>query len=288
MMSSFFSYLTLSLCMLTPVLLLVIVAIAYGLGTGAVRLPGVGRSTQDPDHDWTSAPELVRRMVALVAAALSMVGAGIGLIGYLLPWVQVRGDILGGGLGGSITGIALTWQTMTVGMGFLTGGGEMMRELGTYLAPELLQSLALAGFILILISLFLTAIFLILLLTAIIGTGMVAVPLGLVRYDTKRLTRWLLTSSFVALVMGCGFFGCLQATVGSVQVSGGGSLGLLGELEMELGVTVDQGFWVTMGGLILALIGAISATRLTTTMADWVKKLAALPREEPKTTPPSP
>jgi hypothetical protein len=46
----------------------------------------------------------------------------------------------------------------------------------------------------------------------------------------------------------CSFFAAIQATVGGVKV--GGSEGIFGT-EMSIGVEVANGFWITVGGLVL-------------------------------------
>lgn len=253
-------------CLLTPVLLLLLAGGVYALGTGAVKVPGIARREMHPGKDWITVPELSRKVTETLAVVISLVGALFGLIGFMLPWASVNigagGELLDlGSLSGTMTGIALAFQSLLVGIGLLS--------------VEVEGAIALA-FGLILVSLLLWLIPLAILVSAGIGVGLVSVPLGLLKAPFQRLARVLLIASVLSLCLTCCFFAGIQATVGGLKV--GGAEELLGT-SASIGVDVARGFWITVGGGILTLLGAIVANTLATGVENWAKHLATLERE---------
>jgi len=255
------------MCLLTPFVLLVLVASVYGLGVGAVKLPGIARKEAQEEKDWTTLPPLARKVGEGVAAAISLVGVLFGLLGFLLPWVEVNlsaarslGDL--GSLNGTLTGIALDLQSLIVGIGLLASGNDTAVGVGIAL---------------LVLFLFITLIPIALLVTGALGLGMASSPLGLIKAKVERLGRVLLIVSLIALCLSCTFFAGLQATVGGVQAGGRG--GVLGS-SVSLGVSVGGGFWVTVGGLVLALVGAITATVVAGRLEAWAENLAQLEVKE--------
>ena len=79
--------------------------------------------------------------------------------------------------------------------------------------------------------------------------------------------------SALSLCLTCTFFAGIQATVGGIKV--GGSEGFFGS-SMSIGVEVANGFWITVGGLVLALVGAIIANTLAGALAGWATSLSTL------------
>lgn len=263
-----------SLCVLTPVVLLLLSGGVYGLGMGAIKLPGIGRQEIRPGKEWTTVPDLARKVSETVAAVISLMGTLFGLLGFLLPWVSVNvgaaSDLLNlGGLEGTLSGIALAFQSLVAGVGLFSADFEGATSVGA---------------ILIVVSLLVSLIPLALLASAAMGVGLISVPLGLVKMEIQRLARGLLITSFISLCLACSFFAGIQATVGGVKV--GGSEGLFGS-EISMGVEVTNGFWITIGGLVLALVGAIVANTFAGTLSNWAKNLASLEsgKEEKSDTP---
>lgn len=252
-------------CLLTPVLLVLLGVGVYALGIGVVRVPGIARREKDPEKEWATVPELSRKVTEIVASALSLVGVLFGLIGFMLPWARVNIGAAGaffdlGSLSGTMTGIALAFQSLLAGIGLFSSEveGAILLALG-----------------LILFSFLLWLILLSILVSGGIGLGVISVPLGLLKVQFGRLARVLLISSVLFLGLTCCFFAGIQATVGGLSV--GGAEELLGT-SLSIGVEVARGFWITAGGGVLAVVGAIVASIMATRVEDWAKNLAALDR----------
>ena len=201
-----------------------------------------------------------------MAAGMSVLGALFGLTGFLLPWVKL--DIGGagrvfdlGGLSGTLNGIALLLQSFLAGVGLL--GVEVEG------APVL-------GAILIGIAVFVLLIPVALVISVVLGLGMISVPAGLLKTTVQRLARPLLFLSVLALCLTCTFFAGIQGTVGGIKI--GGSEGVLGT-SFSIGVELANGFWVTVGGLVLALVGAVTAYKLAARIANWAERLSGLEQE---------
>jgi hypothetical protein len=237
----------------------------YGLGIGGIKLPGVARSELRTGKDWITVPELTRKAIEGFAASLSLIGAIFGLVGFLLPWVSVNigaaSTLLDiGGLNGTLSGIALAFQSLVVGIGLFSVQAEGAATL---------------GLVLVMVSLIVWIIPIALLITSALGAGLISIPLGLVKAEIPRLSRLLLIMSILSLCLTCGFFTAIQATVGGVKV--GGSESVFGS-SISMGVEVASGFWITVGGLVLALIGAIIANTMANAIYKWAGNLAVLER----------
>lgn len=257
-------------CVITPIVLFVLAGGVYGLGIGAIKLPGIARQEIHAGKDWTTVPDLARKATETIAAVISLLGTLFGLLGFLLPWVSVNIGAASaffdlGGLNGTLSGIALAFQSFVAGIGVLSADFKGATSV---------------GMILIVVSLLVSLIPLALLASAAMGVGLISVPLGLVKIQIQHLARGLLIMSFISLCLACSFFAGIQATVGGVKV--GGSEGLFGS-EMSIGVEVTNGFWITIGGLVLALIGALVATTMAGTLSNWANNLALLESEIGKT-----
>lgn len=262
-MESLFQFCLGITCLLTPALLILLAGGVYVLGMGLIKIPGVARRQMQPDKDWATVPQLSRKVTEILAAVISLVGALFGLVGFMLPWVNVNygagGALLDlGSLNGTVTGIALAFQSLIAGIGLFSAEFE--------------GAVALA-FVLILISLLTWLILLIILVSAAIGVGLVTIPLGFLKVRFQRLARGLLITSIVSLGLACCFFSGIQATVGGIKI--GGQEAVFGT-SMSMGVDITGGFWITAGGLLLALIGAIVANTLATRVERWATNLTTL------------
>lgn len=253
-------------CILAPIGLAVYVGAVYSLGLGSVKIPGISRGPMREGKHWSSVSVFSRKTGEALGAVVSAAGAVFGLLGFLLPWVELN---IGGGVGGlnlgalngTLTGIAFVVQSFIVGIGLLSVDVEGATTI---------------GFLLTLISVFVAVIPVALLVLVWIAARMVAGPLGLIKANLARLSRPLFLVSLLALGATCGFFALVQATVGGLQV--GASEGLFGS-ALSMGIGVSQGFWVTTGGLVLAIVGAISARTLAPRLEDWSSRLATLEPE---------
>ena len=252
-------------CIFTPILGVILVGGVYGLGIGGIKLPGIARSELRSGKDWTTVPELTRKISEGFAAGLSLIGAIFGLVGFLLPWVSVNigaasAQLDIGGLNGTLSGIALAFQSLIVGIGLFSAQ---------------MEGAATLGLVLVIVSVIVWIIPIALLVTAALGAGLISVPLGLIKAEIPRLSRLLLIMSALSLCLTCGFFAAIQATVGGIKV--GGSESVFGS-SISMGVEVANGFWITVGGLVLALIGAIVANTMANALSKWASSLATLER----------
>ena len=250
-------------CVFTPVLLLLLIGGIYGMGVGIVKIPGIGRKETLAGKEWTNVSGLTKRVSEGFAATISLVGTLFGLVGFLLPWVSIDigagSSLLNlGNLNGTLSGIALAFQSMIAGIGLLSAG---------------VKGAAGLGFVLIIVSLVVSLIPLSLLISAALGGGLISVPLGIIKVQINRVARFLLVMSIISLCLTCGFFAAIQATVGGIKV--GGSESVFGT-SMSMGVEVASGFWITVGGLVLALVGAIIANTISDALSKWAENLASL------------
>ena len=254
-------------CLIVPLGLLVYIGSVYALGVGSVRIPGIARGVPREGKEWSSVSDFSRKAGEGVGAVVSAMGAAFGLFGFLLPWVQLNvsaglGILDLGGLNGTLTGIAFVVQSFVVGVGLLSVN---------------VQGAAALGAILLLMAVSVGLIPLALLAVMAISTGMLAGPLGLLKTNLRRLSGPLLIVSLVALCMSCSFFALIQGTVGGLEVGAGDSL--FGS-AFNLGISVAAGFWVTIGGLLLAMIGALWARTVAPRVEGWSSRLASLERDE--------
>ncbi len=257
-----------SLCFFTPILLLLWIGIVYGLGVGSVKIPGIARGEVEDGKNWTNVPNLARKGTESLAATVSLIGALFGLIGFLLPWVKANiggaAELFDlGSLDGTLSGIALAFQSLIAGFGLF--------------ATDIDGAVGL-GVLLIVLSLLIWLIPIAMLLSLAASAGLISIPLGLLKFEYKRLSRIMLIASIISLCLGCVFFAGIQATVGGVKV--GGSEGIFGT-SISMGVEVANGFWISMGGLVLAMIGAIVANTLAPSLETWATNLTSLERDVP-------
>lgn len=255
-------------CILAPVLAAALAGCVYAMGIGAVRFPGIARQDIEPGEDWIAVPDLTRKASDGFAAAISLAGTFFGLIGFLLPWMEVNvgagAELFNlGALNGTLSGIALAFQPFVAGIGLMSTDISGVRGV---------------GLLLIIVSLIVWPIPIALAGSTLIGLGMISVPLGLLRMQIRRLARALLAVSAIAFCLTCLFFAGIQATVGGVRV--GASEGLFGT-SISIAVTPANGFWITVGGVLLTLIGAVFATAMAPALENWSKNLSLLRRTTP-------
>jgi hypothetical protein len=256
------------ICLGVPFIMLVLVGAIYLLSMGTVTIPGIARQKIIPSQHWITVSEFTRKTSETIAAITSILGVIFGLVGFFLPWVQVSAgataelgaldlDLGGvGGVSGSLTGIAVGLYALVGGVSVLSAGLDQ--------APMI-------GIVLILIAAFIGLILLVLVICAFIGLGIASAPLKMTKINTQRLSRILLIVSTLALCLVCVFFAALQATVGGIDLGGSSSV-----IGFSVGVSVATGFWITVGGLILAMTGGSIAVAVAGPFSEWADKLGQL------------
>lgn len=244
-------------CILAPVLLLLLVGLSYFLGTGALRLPGVSHGDEPTGKDWDTAVDTVRGTARTLGAVVGSVGGSLGLLGFLMPWVRLN---LGGGgalslvgsLNGSLSGIGLALQSFVGSIALFSSNR---------------QGAVGIGIVLLLVSLLAWLVALALLVTAFVSWRVISVPLKLGKADLKRTSKLLLILGVIALCLSLVFLAAMQATVGGIQAGAG---------DVNLGLQMGIGFWITLGGLVLALVGAWTSNVLSDILATWATNLSRL------------
>ena len=167
-------------CLLTPASALVLAGVTYLTGIGSIQLPGISRRERDPNKEWTTVPELARKGGDALGALAGLAGAGLGLLGFLLPWVSARFTLATGalhpsGLNGSLSGVALLFQSLLVAFDMMSDG-----SIGV-------------GLVLLLLSVAVALVPLALLIAGAVSLGLVSIPLGLVKnLQSRHLSRALL------------------------------------------------------------------------------------------------
>lgn len=256
-----------TICVLVPLAMATLGVVIYFMGVGSLKIPGIARGEHREGKDWLSLPEFSQKTAETFGAVVSAIGALFGLVGFLLPWVQLNigggaGALDLGGLTGTLTGIAFMVQSFIVGVGLF--GVEV-------------EGAALLGTILVASALFVALIPLTLVILTALGAGMVASPLGVLKVNVRRLSKPLLLLSVLGLCISCGFLAAIQGTVGGLEI--GGAESIFGT-SFTFGIKVDSGFWVTVGGLVLAVIGAINVRSISSRLGEMTSKLANLRDDE--------
>ncbi len=258
-------------CLAVPILLGFLGLTAYTLGVGAVRVPGVSRYEHREGQAWIAVPTFARRAGELLGVFLSGLGTLFGLLGYLLPWValnlRVSEELMKElaelvpqleGLGevtGTWSGAAIALQSLIVGLKLLGAQFSGATSIAT---------------VLILLSLMLWLLLLLLILSLITSLVTVVRPLWKIRLSVQAASRSLLLLLGAAFSLGCVFLIALQASVGGIGVKMAG---------VSVSLTPAGGFWITMGGLVLALTGVFVAGVLAGTLEEWAQTLTTLPLE---------
>lgn len=245
-------------CLALPLILLLLVGFAYALGIGGIKLPGVTRSVSASDKDWSTVSEAVRNTGKAIAAIIGLIGGLFGILGFLLPWANL--DLSGSGVlsvvvsgfKGSMTGIALALQSL-VGSFLLIASKE--------------EGMIVIGILLLILSLFIWLVAITVLATTILSLRIILVPLGLSKRDNSPLARLLIVVGTTSLCLSLVFLAFMQATVGGIQ---------MGAQGIGLSFEVGSGFWITLGGLLLSVVGAWMAYILTEKLAEWTAKLTHL------------
>jgi hypothetical protein len=254
-----FSIVSLSLvCLGIPLAILFLITITYCLGIGALKLPGISRGEEPSGKDWSAVPEAVQKINESVAAVIGLLGGILGFFGFLLPWAKLEISIGGlfseivGSLNGTMTGIALAFQ--------LPAGAIML------VSSEKSGAIGI-GILLLLVSIFIWILALALFCTTAMSIGVIAVPLGLSKGNLKRIARALMLLGTTSLCLSLTFLAGMQATVNGIQLGANG---------VGISVEVASGFWIALGGMFVAVVGAWIAYILADRLSTWVTNLSRL------------
>ena len=244
-------------CVAGPLSLILTIGVIYGIGIGRIAIPGVIDKATDGRKGVGS---FARKSIEILAGIISLIGGGFGFLGFLLPWLRVdvgaSSELLNlGSFGGSMNGIAIAFQAGSGGAGLLSSGFE-----GAYGL----------GFTLLLISGFSWIIALLLGLATLTGVGLFTIQIGLMKDSRRLVPKVLLVIIALSLCSTCAFFSGVQATIGGIQM--GGSEEIFGT-TLSLGAQVANGFWITVGGLLIALVGAIAYSNIAPKIESWAEQI---------------
>ena len=242
-MEKFSNILLAMLCIVLPFISLVFVLFAYNLGVGGISVRGVARGEADAKKHWTTVSELTEKLGQCLATTTTFLGSVLAFLGFLLPWQE------------STSGIALL-------LSFITDAFEQF--------DSGFEGATLNGMVFMLLALLMLVILAGLILANLVSLGMVSIHLGYTKGENKRFSRPALIIALVGFVFSCGFLGIIQGVHGLSQA----------DVDIPFQVFLDaemaSGFWFTVWGFFLALIGALFANKLAGRFAEWVESLTTL------------
>ncbi len=259
-------------CFLVPILLIIWWVLLYAFGLGGLRLPGISRQeVAEEGKAWTTVPRMARGVTEVGGIFLTIIGALFAFLGYLLPWINARvslsGDLLDalknlipqvkeiGQVTGNLTGAAVALQTLISGIALVREGSQI----------------ALAGgAVLLLLSVMMWLLLAALLFAILLGVIRL-VAFAQARHSARALGGWQVALLVLAFFLASAFLILVYASAGGMDLS---------VVGFKAAVTVAGGFWITAGGLLLALIGAFISGILARVLERWTEVLGALRREE--------
>jgi len=257
-------------CFSVPILLVIWWVILYALGLGGLRLPGVSRQEVE-GKAWAGVSQVARGVTEVGGILLSLGGALFGFLGYLLPWLNVRLGISGALLEDLAN---LIPQVKEIGQvtGSWSGAAVALQSLifGVVLARGDSQGAFFGGLALVLFSLALWLLLVVLLLLILLGVARL-VAIGKARLPGRTLGGWQVALLILAFFLTSAFLIVVQASAGGVDLSVAG---------LKASITVAGGFWITAGGLVLALVGAFISGILAVGLERWTEILSGLRGEE--------
>ena len=259
-----FGNLLLSLaCVLLPFIVILFIVVSYSLGTGGLKIRGIARGKTDEKKHWSNATQVSGGVGQVLASTAVLLGSLLALTGFLLPWLEINlsgmmelsdllGDVMGGEFSGSTSGLSLMLLL------FVAGYNIIGDSIGT-------------GLVLLALGLLLLAVLAGLILTLLVGAGKVSIHLGYTGGDQKRFSKPSLLLTLFGLVFSCIFIGVIQGTLGGIQLGGSSPLG-----GFEGGIQIANGYWLTIIGFTLALVGAVTSNKLAPRFSEWIEKLSSL------------
>ncbi|MGD8455055.1 MAG: hypothetical protein PVF83_01630 [Anaerolineales bacterium] len=259
-----FGNLLLSLaCILLPFIVIIFVIVSYSLGTGGLKIRGIARGKTDTKKHWSNATSVSESVGQVLASVTVLLGTLLALTGFLLPWLEINlsggmeifdllGDVVSGEFSGSTSGLTLMLML------FVAGYNIIGDSIGT-------------GLILLVLGLILLIVLVGLILSLLVGIGKISIHLGFTEGNQQRFSRPSLLLTLFGLVFSCIFIGVVQGTLGGIQLGGSSPMG-----GFEGGVQVVSGYWFTVIGFFLALVGAVTSNKLAPRFSSWIEKISSL------------
>jgi DNA-binding CsgD family transcriptional regulator len=207
--------------------------------------------------DWSNMRPVLETGGSLTSGCLALAGAGLVLVGFLLPWFTCSIPLL---MSGSFSGFSMLVQLV---------GGVLLSALGVLGGDDFA---ALSG-VLALILIGVTAVLIIIPLMGLrVGSkGLQLIQSPRVSSQVRRETsRTLIRTAIIGFIpMLC------YLTSATAQISGLGFLGVSVQ-------SADRGLWVTLGGFGLAIVAGL----VISTTAAWAEQMAR-PGTAPTPSPPA-
>jgi hypothetical protein len=240
--------------------------ISYSLSTGGLKIRGIARGKTNEKKHWSNVTQITGGVGQVIASTKILLGALLALTGFLLPWLEINlsggmelfdlFDPVSGGFSGSTSGLSLMLLLFVAGynvIGESIGAGVLLLALG------LILGIVLLGVI----------------FSVLVGIGKISVHLGFTEGNNQRFSKPLVMVTIFGLLFSCIFLGFIQGTLGGIQF--GGDLPFGG---FEGGIQVSNGYWYTVIGFFLALVGAVASNKIAPRYSQWIEKLSSLNLDE--------
>jgi hypothetical protein len=239
-------------CVIIPVVAIIFMFLFYFMAVGSLNIGGIARQKLEKTKHWITVTDLTRKFMQFFASVTLLIGALVAFAGYVGPWVSAYisadfGLLDLGSVHGSVSGLALMVASFAGAVGAFKAEGALF-----------------AGLVLLLIGLLLLLFTVILLVLLVVAVLRLISHLGYTKDGTVFLKPAMVVN-MAAFVIGFIFL-LLLLLVGGAKV----------EMEMVPQIELASGFWFTIGGLFIALVGNIWASKLTEMFAGWIETLTGL------------
>jgi len=261
-MQQFSNLLLTLLCVVLPFIVIVFVVVSYSLSTGGIKIRGIARGKTNEKKHWSNVTQITGGVGQVLASTKILLGALLAFTGFLLPWLEINlsggmefydlFDAVSGGFSGSTNGLSLMLMLFVIGYNVI---GESLGAGILLLAMGLILGLVLIGVI----------------FTIFVGIGKISIHLGFTDGDNQRFSKPSLMLTILGLFFSCIFLGIIQGTLGGIQL--GGELPFGG---FEGGAHLANGYWLTVVGFFLALVGAVTSSKIAPRYSQWIEKLSSL------------
>ncbi len=264
-MFPFMSFAVSSICVLLPFIVVIFVIGSYNLATGNLSITGISKQEKDEKKHWSSVLEITRKTGNFLALAISAIGSVLALIGFFSPWVTASISStthLGlDRLNGSLTGFGLFIKSILAS--FEVFGVDM-------------DGTGFVGAFLLLIAFLVFLTFVALLLSALAGLGIIAIPFGYTKREIGKLSRQIVIFAVIAVLFSCTFFAGVQAATNGFEISSSSDLFDFG---LTANVQFAKGFWYTFLGLLFTIFGALVSNKPLDKYVSWIETVSKLEQE---------
>jgi hypothetical protein len=210
-----------------------------GLGPRADAAPQTGAA------DWASMGPALEVGGSMTSGCLALTGAGLVLVGFVLPWFTCSIPLL---MSGSVSGFSMLLQLV---------GGVLISGLGVLGGDDFAALSGALGLILVGVTAVLILIPFMGLRVGRMGLELIQSP-RLSSHVRREASRTLIRAAIIGFIpMLC------YLTSATAQFSGFGLMGLSVQ-------SADRGLWVTLGGFGLAIVAGL----VISTTAAWAEQLA--------------